>query len=206
MASKRPVAVLKAPKPIDKFIFRVRALIINVLLNSGYFLLIVPTPAIVTANVDDLETKQGKVVAKIVGAGALRNLQLSTVKTNINDWVAAIQSLADNSPTIETAIAIIQAAGLEVKINGVRVKAPFAAKSRIGFSGIAFLIMKAVHLGSYDWQVSYDKGLTWIPLPGTRIAKTQMSGLTLGTMLLFRGRANVGNVEGAWMTAVLFVV
>ena len=138
MASKRPVAVLKAPKPIDKFIFRVRALIINVLLNSGYFLLIVPTPAIVTANVDDLETKQGKVVAKIVGAGALRNLQLALVKTNVNDWVAAIQSLADNSPTVETAIAIIQAAGLEVKINGVRVKAPLQQNVELVFQVLLF--------------------------------------------------------------------
>jgi hypothetical protein len=205
MAAKRAIAVFRAPKPIDKLIFKVRALIINLLLNPGYFAAIVPLPATVTGNVDTLETKQGRVVAKIVGAASLRNIILALVKTNINDLVAAVQSLADNSANLATAIAIIQAAGLEVKVNGVRVKAPFSAKCRAGFSGVAFLVMKAVHLASYDWQVSYDKGMTWVPLPGSRNASTTLEGLTLGAQLMFRGRANVGNVAGVGFPADLIV-
>ena len=206
MVTKRPIAVLKAPKPIDKLIFKVRALIINLLLNPGYFAAIVPVPATVTINVDDLELKQARVVAKIVGAGALRDLVLKTVKANINDLVAGIQSLADNAINVEMAIAIIQAAGLEVKVNGVRVIAPFEVKSRKGFSGIAYLKMKKVPLASYDWQVSYDMGVTWVNLPGTRASKTILDGLTLGAQLLFRARANVGNVAGVWMPAEVIVV
>lgn len=205
MATKRAIAVFRAPTKIEKFIFKVRALIINLLLNPGYFAAIVPLPATVTTNVDGLELKQGKVVAKIVGAASLRNIVFALVKTNINDLVAAIQSLADNSANLATAIAIIQAAGLEVKVNGVRIKAPFAAKCRAGFSGVAFLVMKAVHLASYDWQVSYDKGATWVPLPGTRISKTRLEGLALGSQLMFRGRANVGNIAGVWFPADLIV-
>ena len=206
MAVKRPIAVYKAPTKVEKFIFRVRALIINLLGNPGYFAAIVPVPATVTTNVDTLETKQARVVAKIPGAGALRNIALLLVKTNVNDLVAAIQSLADNSANVETAIAIIQAAGLGVKVNGVRVKAPFEAKCKKGFSGTAFLVMKKVHLASYDFQVSYDKGATWVPLPGSRAAKTQLNGLILGAQLMFRARANVGGVAGAWMPSDLIIV
>lgn len=206
MATKRPIAVLKAPAKVEKFIFKVRALIINLLLNPGYFAAIVPVPATVTTNVDDLETKQGKVVAKIVGAAAIRNIALSLVKANANDLVAAVQSLADNSANATTAIAIIQAAGLGVKVNGVRVKPPFEAKCKKGSSGVAFLIMKKVHLASYDFQVSYDKGATWVPLPGSRLASTQLEGLTVGAQLLFRARANVSGIAGEWMPSDLIIV
>ena len=198
--------MFKAPKPIAKFIFRVRALIINLLLNPGYFSAIVPAPATVTTNVDTLETKQARVVAKIVGAAAVRNVQLSLVKANVNDLVAEVQSLADNSPNVATAIAIIQAAGLEVKVNGVSVKPPFEAKCRKGFSGTAFLIMKKVHRASYDRQVSYDNGVTWEPLPGSRLTKSTLDGLTLGAQLVFRARANVGDAVGAWIVFPLIVV
>ncbi len=206
MASKRPIAVLKAPKPIDKFIFKVRALIINLLLNPGYFSAIIPVPATVTLNVNDLELKQGKVVARKVGAAALRNTALTLVKTNVYDLVAQIQSLADNAANEEEAIAIIQAAGLEVKQNGVRIKPAFEAKCKAGLSGVVFVRMKKVPRASYDWQVSYDNGTTWVPLPGTRPADNIMEGITPGTKLVFRGRANVDYKAGVWMTASVIVV
>ena len=206
MASKRPIAVFKAPKPIDKYIFKVRALIINLLANPGYFSGVSPSPATVTTNVGNLELKQGRVVAKKVGAAALRDVQLKRVKANVNDLIAEVQSLADNSDNEETAIAIIQAAGLGVKVNGVRIKAPFEVKCKKGFSGIAFLRMKKVLGASYDWQVSYNKGKTWVPLPGTKPANTQLENITPGSKLLFRGRANVGHVAGEWKTEELIVV
>ncbi len=99
----------------------------------------------------------------------------------------------------------MQAAGLEVKVNGVRVKPPFESKCKKGFSGIAFLIMKKVHLASYDFQVSYDKGVTWVPLPGSRLTKSSLGGLTLGAQLMFRARANVGDVAGEWFPSDLIV-
>ena len=206
MATKRPIAVFKAPKPIDKLIFKVRALIINLLGNPGYFTGIVPTPASVTTNVDDLELKQGNVVAKKVGAAALRNVILKTVKTNIYDLVADVQSLADNSSTVEDSIAIIQAAGLHVKVNGVHVKPPFGVKMKEGASGVVVLKMKSVKNASYDWQVSYDKGATFNPLPGTRSAETILEGLVRGSQLMFRARANVGNLPGVWQPAELIVL
>jgi len=205
MAKLRPIAVFKAPTAITKLIFKIRAFIVNLLLHPEYFAAIVPAPATVTTNVDGLEKKQANVTARIVGAAGLRNIILKLVNANLHDLIAQVQSLADNAPNYDTAVAIIQTAGLGVKVNGVKVKAPFAVSCRKGFAGIAYLAMKAIKKGSYDWQVSYDLGVTWTPLPGTRDAKTTLAGLKSGAEIMFQGRANAGGVAGKWFSAELIV-
>jgi hypothetical protein len=199
MAKTRKAAtvVWVTPTSIPTFISIFRAILLNLLANPGYFGTIIPAPATITPHLNTLATAESVVLTGVKGAAAARDLVLDPVVKDKKTLVSAIQTLCDNAATYEIAVAIAQAAGMRVKVNGVHVKPPFQANP-FG-AGKAKLIRKKVPGASYDWQDSHDGGLTWGPLPGSKQADTIADGYTSNTDVLFRSRANLPGKPGVWL-------
>ena len=206
---KRPIAVWKEPVKIPTLIIDVKTKVINVNANPTYFLAIVPASDAVGKDADALLTAEALVKTRTVGLAADRDIKLNVVRTDVFDWMAFIQSLADHAKDYDTAIAIIQAAGFGVKVNGVRIKAPFALTNKKGAKGVAVIKMKKVKavkgLTTYEWRYSKDAGLTWIPLLSGSVANNLIEGLTSGATIIAQGRAIADKIASAWMAESLLV-
>ena len=206
---KRPTAVWKEPKKIADVIIDVKAKIININNNTGYFGTIKPDSTTVSKRVGELFDAEVLVKTRTVGLAGDRDIKLIAVKDDMYDWMAFVQSAANRVGDYATAIAIIQAAGFGVKVNGVKIKAPFAVTNKKGAKGVATLKMKKVEAekgtATYEWRYSVDEGATWIPLLSGNKASQIIEGLTSGASILCQGRAIADNMASVWITESLVV-
>ena len=205
---KRPMVVFETSGPIPEFIINSKAVSINIA-GSSFFAAIVPTPTIVDSDIDKLDAAEALVRTRTTGLAGDRDIKYNAVKVDMDDWKGAVQSIADHTLDYTTAVAIIHAAGFGVKVNGVHVKAPFAVTNKKGAAGVGSLKMKAVKAvkgrTTYEFAISTDKGLTWIPYFSSPVANMEATGLVSGTSVLFRGRAIADRLASAWLVVGLVV-
>jgi hypothetical protein len=125
------------------------------------------------------------------------------VVADIHQLAAYVQSVADGAP--DKAAQIIGSAGLGTHVHGMH-----AGHDLVAHMGPGGLVMLRAHAGgkhaAYEWQHSTDSGKTWTTLPATTTASTHVAGLTAGSTMLFRARANKGDTPGDWTSPVTFVV
>ena len=200
---KRPTAVWKEPRKIPNLIIDVKSKVINAKANPTYFGTITPDPDTLGKDADILLTAESLVKTRTVGLAADRDIKLVAIKNDVYDWLAFTQSLANRAGDFATAIAIIQAMGFGVKVNGVKVKAPFAATNKKGAIGVVSLKMKKVKaekgLTTYEWRYSMDAGVTWIPLLSGGVANQTIEGLESGASIIAQGRSIADNVASTWI-------
>jgi hypothetical protein len=148
-----------------------------------------PTPplAAVKTAVSDLQTAETAALARAKGAVATRNEKRAALISVLQQIRSYVQGIADLSP--ETAVSIIQSAGLAVKKVPVRAPRVFAAKPASVSGTVNIVAPSAGHRTSYEWQYSTDGGKTWLSLPPTIQARTSVAGLTPGSSPQFRYRA-----------------
>ena len=206
---KRAIAVWNEPTKIPKFIIEVQGLVVNAINNPGYFSLILPPPAEMTDSVTKLFDAEVLVKTRAIGLADDRDIKFDVVRKNVFDWKAFAQSAADHAGDYLKSVAIIHALGLTVKVNGVKLKAPFAITNKKGGAGVAILKMKAVKalvgVTTYEWNYSTDGGHTWIPLLSSGAANQIIEGLVSGTSILAQGRAIADNIAQPWITSSLVV-
>ena len=206
--AKRPLAVflLSKVRKIGDFILKVISITQDIDANPGIFVTPVPATSQVTSDIGDLAKAEGKVLTKAPGSAAARDVAYSKVMDDVNGLLAYVQILADKAADEQASIAIIQASGFSVKVNGVRVKAPLTAKNG-KVSGTIDLAAKAADKrASYNWQQSNDNGTSWLNLPTTLQAKTSVAGLTPATRVLFRVQAVTRTGTEGWSQSVSVVV
>ncbi len=205
---KRVLAAFNLSKlgKIGDFALKVTNLIFNVKNNPLVF--VTPHPATLTmeGHMDELVHAENEAMTRTAGKVALRDVKYNVVLKDVYLLQAYVQSLADEAPDVDSAIAIIQTSGFDVRLNGVRVKAPIQARNGM-LPGTMDLIAKAEgKRANYNWQMSSDMGATWQNLPDTLKAKTTVSGLTTGSILLFRVQAITKEGERGWSQPVSAVV
>ena len=111
-----------------------------------------------------------------------------------------------NPANLANAANIAQAAGMSLRKPPAQSKPPLAAKAGVT-SGIVQLAAKATKgAKANNWQMSTDGGKTWVDLPETTKAKTQVANLTPGTTVQFRQRALTKAGVGDWSLPVPHVV
>ncbi len=106
----------------------------------------------------------------------------------------------------ESAPAIIQGAGMNVRKTAVRKPRVFAAAPGAVSGTVKLEAASAAHRASYEWQYSTDGGKTWLVAPSTLQAKTTVPGLTPGASVMFRYRAVTKTGEGDWSQPVSIIV
>jgi len=206
--SKRPIAVLKEQEKIPEFIIQISGISTNIGGNIVYGAA-VPTPGSVDAKIVLLTKAQVKAKTHVTGSAGDRDVILEDVRMDAFSWVAFVQGLADRAINFAAAVALIQGSGLLVKVNGRKVKAPFAATNKKGAAGVVDLIMKAIKAvkgkTTYEWRYSRDNGVTWIPLLSGGVANEQITGLISGESILTSGRYIADRVASAWITEGIVV-
>ena len=178
-SSNRKIVVAHAPTSILALIEFVKLVIKKF---TGNLLLPNPNPtiAVVTAHVEDLETKELEVGAG--GSVEARNASAEIVKIDIRHWVNYVQAVADNNPT--NAGAIIENSGFSIKEKGVPAPKGFEVKSTE--PGVVELQAPVSPEGCpYTWEVSTDN-IHWTFLRVSRLAACTVNNLTSGSVYYIR--------------------
>jgi hypothetical protein len=198
----RFIAVLKLSKKVKNVIAFAQSVATAMTDNSSFP---TPNPPLSTLNADiaALVTAEAAVLARTKGAAETRDAKLAIVKGDLEHEQDYVQGVADSNPA--AAESIIQSAGMSVKKDTLPTKASFAVKPG-SVSGAVILVAKApAHRASYDWQQSLDQK-TWTDLPSTLQAKTEVTGLTPGSVYYFRFRAVTKTGEGDFSQIVSALV
>jgi hypothetical protein len=163
-----------------------------------------PTLVVLQASINTLAAKEANVKGKVPGAVNDRNVALKALKVALNDERAYVEHVANADPA--NAASIAEAAGMSLHKPRARTKAPLAAKAG-ATSGVVHLVaLHAPGAKANEWQYSTDGGKTWIDLPSTTAAKTQVANLTPSTTVQFRQRAVTKHGVGDWSLPVPHVV
>ena len=201
--TKRPQIALYLPKVVALLIVYGRQ-IVQAMTNNASFPSPTPKLATVSSDLDALEAAEVTAQSRAKGTAATRDLKKKAVDDDLMALKACVQAFVNQSSP-ESALAIIQSAGMSVRPYTARQKAVLAALMT-QIPGQVELRAKAVGKhAAYEWQYSADGGKTWIAIGTTTDADTTVSGLTVGTTYLFRFRATVKKTTGDW-TQLSFTV
>jgi hypothetical protein len=180
-----PKAVLKMPTTIGDRIIRIND-IEGKLTNNTYF----PTgwtAGTVTqtqfnADVLAFVNAETAVKAKTPGAVTQRDMAFTTLKQDLGEIMAMVQSKAKANPTL--AVTIIEGAGFFVETHGGSHKRVNAAYNT-QIPGT--VIITADGGGHHQWEMSKDM-VAITQLPPTSTSETTVAGLTPGDGWYFRGK------------------
>jgi len=199
----RVFVVLKLPVSVPQLIKMAQA-IIAALTGNAHFPTPNPSLASLTSALDKLVADEAATRTRAAGTVANRNVSRTSLLSLLQATKANVQQTADLDP--ENAVAIISSAGMTTRKATTRTKAPFAAKPGL-VSGSAKLSVKAAAVrASYEWEWSGDQGKTWTAVLPTLQAKTEIGGLPVATVVLFRFRAITRATVSDWSQPTAMLV
>jgi len=207
-SSKRPLAVLKLTKylKIGDFLLWVAGIIQNIKNNPLVFVTPNPSITIMETNLAELEKAEVKVKSRAPGASAARDVIYSEVVDDMRALLSYVQNLADDSADEQTAIAIIEASGFDLKVNGSKAKAPLSVKNTENSGTIKLTAKADEKRATYYWQMSYDNDGNWQDLPDTLKSSTTVSGLKPGSRMFCRTSYLSKKKTTPWSTPVSVIV
>jgi hypothetical protein len=189
---------------------RTKAVVAGIAANPSLSSLASNSTALQTQSgvLDKAETVAG---SRAKGTAAARNVQRKLQVGMLKTLLPLVQAIADQSGTLEGAVATIQAAGFVVALVAKRNKPILAAKQSQPGSPVV-LEANATALGVsgkscfFSWQSTVD-GKTWVSLPSTTLATTSVANLTALTTYGFRVAVTTSSgVMGEWSQIVNFLV
>lgn len=158
---------------------------------------------------------EGNVNTRTIGAAGARDIAVQAVITDIQNFVAIVQTAANNAPNETAATTIVTECGLHTKKQPSKTKPGFAVKNDATTAGLVDFIYKAAAKGlkaCYETQESTDN-VNWVTVKTSPDARyTYTHGKPSGTKLYFRGRMILSELKGgaqAWQvpsTAFIFVL
>ncbi len=205
--SKWPTAVFLAVKfrRISDFLLNMKTLILNIKNAPLVFVTPDPTPASMQTNLTALEDAETKAKTRVIGSAADRDVRYDVCYKDLKDATAYVQKIANEAADAAIAISIIETAGLSVRVNGSKIKAPIDAKNATD-EGVVDLTAKSGGKNTiYLWQKGTD-GIAWTDLPLTQLSKTSVDGLTPGQKMYFRVRTKNKTGLSDWSAAVVIIV
>jgi len=164
----------------------------------------VPALSALSAAVSDLQAAETLALTKATGTVAARNDKRAVVVSLLRQLGGYVQAIADATP--ENGATIIQSAGLTVRKIPTRTTRVFAAKPGPVSGSAKLTAAVAARRASYEWEYSVDGGKTWVGSPSSLQAKTTVSGLPVGTSVLFRYKAVTKTGEGDWSQGLALLV
>jgi hypothetical protein len=199
---KRTTAVLKLPAR-KALVGAYATSIVNAMTGNPNFPNPSPPIATVSADLAAYEAAEAAALTRVKGAAVTRNAKFIVLHSDLEHTMAYVQSVADANPA--NAQSIIESAGFAIRKTASRIKS--AIKVEAGtVPGAVKLVAKAVaSRASYEWQFSTDQK-TWTNAPATLQAKTDIAGLTSGTVYYFRFRGVTKTGEGAFSQVVQILV
>ena len=183
-----PVVVLKAPRLNRQLIMYARA-VYSALLDNPSFPSPNPPLDVFAVHITELEDAETKAATRAKGAAAHRNAKKKVVKEDLFHLCDYVLSVVEKNTSPAVATDLIQSANMSVRKVPKRSFPEVSAKNG-DVSGKVMLAAKAVApVAMYYWEYSLDQ-VTWTPVPETMRARTEVSGLTSGSVYSFRFRAH----------------
>ena len=183
-----PVVVLNCPRTAKELITYVRGVLAALQGNASF-----SSPplslTVFAADIAALEEAETKAATRVKGAAALRDARLAKVKDDLAQYRVYVQSVVLASASSIDAAALVESANMSLRRPTIRNTPEISAKNA-DVSGKVVLAAKS--LGPfvvYSWEYSLDQA-NWTPMPTTRKARTELTGLTMATMYYFRFRAD----------------
>ena len=164
----------------------------------------VPTIAVLTTALDDLQTAETAALVRTKGAATIRNEKRATLVSQLQLLRGFVQTTADASA--QNGASIIESAGLAVRKTAVRAPRVFAVKPGAVTGTAKVIAPSAARRASYEWQYSIDGGKTWMTLPVTLQAKTSVTGLVPGSTVQLKYRPVTKTGEGDWSQPISTMV
>jgi hypothetical protein len=195
-------AVLKMPRR-NSAIAPFATAILNAM--TGNTSLPSPTPPLstVTADLSAFQAAEAAVVTRVKGAAATRNEALATLHADLEHLMAYVQLVADASPA--NAQSTIESAGFSIRKDATHPKSTLKVEAGPASGSVKLIARAIAHRASYEWQFSTDQK-SWTLAPVTLQAKTDIPGLTSGTVYYFRFRGVTKAGEGAYSQVVFLLV
>ena len=197
-----PVAMRPPTRVADLIVF---AQTVHDKMAANGTLLPAPSPVLLMfqTDINTLVTKEALVKAKMPGAVNDRDAAVKAVKVDLHSERAYVELVVNADPA--NAANIAEAAGMSLRKTPVIDKPPLAVKAVA--SGIVKLVAKASKgAKANNWQMSTDGGKTWVDLPETTKASTQVANLTPATTVHFRQRPVTKAGASEWSLPVPHLV
>lgn len=200
------VFLISKLRKLGSFIAKVQNIVLEITNHSTIFVTPAPPLATVTGDIAALEAAESLALTRAHGTAAARNLKYDVVVNDIRALQRYVQDLADMADSEAEAIAVIQASGFNLKVNGVHVKPDLEVKNGTVSGTVKLIAKAAANRASYNWQQSTNNQATWTDLPPTLQAKTTVSGLTVGARVFFRFRPVIKGGAGNWSQSVWIII
>jgi hypothetical protein len=200
--SPRTQAALNIPVSVVEIV-KFGQFVIASMTNNVHFPNPSPSLSTVTSDLNALEAAEVLVANRTKGAAANRDLRLEAVIADLHALKFGVQVIADANPA--SAAAIIQSAGMAVKVVVPRQRQAASVKQGPVSGSVRLTAQVAGRNVCYEWQWSVD-GKTWTNAPSTMVSRTTVSGLTVGTNYEFRYRTVTRAGEGDYSQPISFLV
>ena len=172
--------------------------------NNPAFPAPVPALSALSAAVSDLQAADTHALTRAKGTAAARNDKRAVVVSLLRQLGGYVQAIPDATP--ENGATIIQSAGIPVRKVTPRATRVFGAKVGPVTGSAKLTAAVAAARASYEWEYSLDGGKTWVGAPSTLQAKTTVTGLPVGTSVLFRYKTVTKTGEGDWSQGLSLLV
>jgi hypothetical protein len=199
----RATVSLKLPAKVADFIAYGTG-VVHAMTNNPAFPAPVPALSALSAALSELQAAETLALTKAKGAVAARDDKRAVVISLIQQLRGYVQAVADATP--ENGATIIQSGGFAVRKVAVRATRVFDAKPGLVSGSAKLTAAVGARRASYDWEYSLDAGKTWVSAPSTLQAKTTITGLPVGTSVLFRYRSLTKTGEGDWSQGLALLV
>ena len=175
--------------------------------NAAWFGNPAPDPSLATVSgaVENLVTTQSAAVNRGKGTVKARNLAWRALRNHLIDLAAWVQLIANSNPGKGSAV--IAASGYRERVVGKRDK-PNLAASQTQPGAVVLLVGKAAKSPRvfYGWRYMLPGTTTWVVLPNTNVAHTEVTGLPALAMVTFQYQITAKNVASEWSQPISFLV
>jgi hypothetical protein len=176
--------------------------------NAAWFGSPAPNPSLATVSgaAQNLVTTQTAAANRGKGTVKARNLAWRALRNYLISLAAWVQLIANNNPGKGSAV--IAASGYREKVVGKRTK-PDLAASQTQPGAPVLLVGKAGPKGArvfYGWRYMLPGTTTWVVLPSTNDAHTEVTGLPALATVTFQYQITAKNVAGEWSQSISFLV
>ena len=202
--STGPQAVVMPPRLNTELITFALA-IYDAMLDNPNFPSPTPSLDVFAEHIAEFQEAQTKAATRAKGAATFRDAKKQNVKEDVFHLCDYVQGVVEKNTTPATAVAVIHSAFMQVRKAPKRPVRGFSAKNA-DVSGTVVLATKAVaSAATYYWEYSVDQS-TWISVPDTMKARTEISGLTSASTYHFRFRARTRAGRGDYSQIVSLLV
>lgn len=152
---------------VSQFLTDALAFLIALSTAPGNTVVTIAAAAITAArnHITAAQTAETNVASRTIGTAGTRDVAVNQGITDVQNFVAIVQTAANNAPDVATATSIVTECGLVTRKPSNKTKAGFAAKNDPTTGGLFDFIYKAAAKGlkaCYETQESLDN-ITWLP-------------------------------------------